>query len=227
MAPATGLAEASTTEATWEASALIFATVSRSMSEWEATRESKTTVSPMIATPGWMCTVEALGPVHPGVLSTVALVQRSWSALAGVRITIRRQHVGRINGHDVEPEPPADGWSYRQFPPDFRLPGQKPSRTTRVVHAPGRPVAARIPQAARGHRDARIVPAPGHGLRNHLAAGPPARRRCRDLLLRHRHPAEARRHRRGHRPRRRPGAGHPGAHRRRRARAAEDGRRGA
>ena len=55
-----------------------------------------------------------------------------------------------------------------------------------VVHAPGRPLAAGVPQGPRGRRDARVLPRPRPGHRDHPAAGAPPRRRRGDLLLRHR-----------------------------------------
>ena len=75
-------------------------------------------------------------------------------------------------------------------------------RRAGVVHAPGRPVAARVPggpgtgQHPRRHRPTRA------GGRAHPPAGRPLRHRCRHLLLRHRGPGG------GHRLRGRRGPGH-------------------
>src|SRR3954447_10657430 len=61
-----------------------------------------------------------------------------------------------------------------------------------VVHAPGGPVAAGVPGAAGRDGDARGMPGPGPGHRDHPAAGAAARRGRGDPLLRHR-PAAGRR----------------------------------
>ena len=110
----------------------------------------------------------------------------------------------------------------RRRPPDDRgiRPGARRPPAGRaahagVVHAPGRPVAARVPRGARGRRDARVLPAPRPRHRDHPAAGAPPRRRRRDLLLRHRRPAVGHRCRPRHRRRRRPGRRAPGPHARR------------
>ncbi len=82
-----------------------------------------------------------------------------------------------------------------------RLPGARRRPRPGLVHAPGRPVAPRVPgrpwlgQHPRGHRPARA------GGRAHPAAGRPVRDRRRRPLLRHRRPA------RRHRVRGRRGAG--------------------
>ena len=72
-----------------------------------------------------------------------------------------------------------------------------------VVHAPGGPLAARVPRAARRHRHARRLLDARAGLRDHAAAGAPARGGRGDPLQRHRRAAARRGHRRGHRARHR------------------------
>ncbi len=84
-----------------------------------------------------------------------------------------------------------------------------------LVHAPGRPLAAGVPQGPRGRRDARVLPAPRPRHRDHPPAGPPARGRRGDLLLRHRRAPRRRRHRPRHRRRGRPRRRRAGAHARR------------
>ena len=58
--------------------------------------------------------------------------------------------------------------------------------TAGLVHAAGRPVAAGVPRAPGRHDMLRRLPDARPGHRDHPAAGPPARRRRGDLLLRHR-----------------------------------------
>ena len=75
---------------------------------------------------------------------------------------------------------------HRGIRPGARRPQAGRAAHAGVVHAPGGPVAARVPHGARGRRDARVVPAPRPRHRDHAAAGAPPRGRRRDLLLRHR-----------------------------------------
>ncbi len=65
----------------------------------------------------------------------------------------------------------------------------------RVVHAPGRPIAARVPRPARRHAHARRLPRPGDGVGDHAPAGAPPQGGRGHLLQRHRGAAEARRRR--------------------------------
>ncbi len=61
----------------------------------------------------------------------------------------------------------------------------------RLVHEAGRSLPARVPQTARGHLDARLLPGPRTRHRDHPPARAPSRSRRRDLLLRHRRPLQA------------------------------------
>ncbi|CAK7280114.1 hypothetical protein SGPA1_10892 [Streptomyces misionensis JCM 4497] len=96
-----------------------------------------------------------------------------------------------------------------------RLPQGVQARTRaahpRLVHAPGRPLPARVPQGARGSPDAGVLHAARAGHRDHPPAGAAAPRGRGDLLQRHRRPAQGHRPRPGHQARRRPGrrAAHP------------------
>ena len=77
----------------------------------------------------------------------------------------------------------------------------------RVVHAPGRTIAARVPRRARRGVDPRCDQTPGRGGGDHAAAGPAVRRRRGRAVQRHRRAGPRRRvrHRRRarHRSRRR------------------------
>ena len=81
----------------------------------------------------------------------------------------------------------------RRLRPGPRRPRPAGEPDPGLVHAPGRPLAAGVPGAARGDGDARGLPGPRPGHRDHPAAGPPARRGRRDPLLRHRGAAGGRR----------------------------------
>ena len=88
-----------------------------------------------------------------------------------------------------------------------RLPGPARGPHAGVVHAPGRPLAARVPGAAgRGQHPRRHRPA-RPGRRDHPAARAPLRRRRRHPLLRHRRAGRRHRLRRRRRPRHRAGGG--------------------
>ena len=93
-----------------------------------------------------------------------------------------------------------------------RLPRRPPGDDPGLVHAAGRPVAAGVSGVAGRHRDARRMPRPGHGQRDHLAAGAAPQRRRGHLLQRHRRAHQARGGRRRHRARTRPGARCPDPH---------------
>ena len=80
--------------------------------------------------------------------------------------------------------------------PRARLPRRALRHDAGVVHAPGGPLAARVPRAAGRHPHARRLPRPGDGERDHAAAGAPAQGRRGHLLQRHRRAAEARGRRR-------------------------------
>ena len=105
---------------------------------------------------------------------------------------------GRMGGRE---QPPAD----RPTPTSSAPPGGCRWPHPGLVHAPGRPVAAGVPRAAGRHGDARGLPGPRPGHRDHPAAGPPARRRRGDPVLRHRAAAGRRRGRHRDQARRRAG----------------------
>ena len=129
---------------------------------------------------------------------------RPWLAASRAAPGGRR---GRMAG-SWSPSPPP---SCRPFRPGAPRPARRavprrgPRRASRaragVVHAPGGALAARVPGAARRHRHARRLPDARAGVRDHAAAGAPARRGRGDPVQRHRRAAARRRDRRRHRAR--------------------------